>query len=158
MPEAAATGGNILGFDFGHRRIGVAVGQFTTRTAGALATVAHAAEPDWPALDRLVREWRPAAFVVGLPLDRDGGETDLSRTARQFGTRLQQRYGVPCHFFDERLTTRAAGDRFAALRAAGGARRKHAARMDAMAAQIILENWLQSIPGSGPPQPRPDTP
>jgi putative Holliday junction resolvase len=148
MPEAAVIRGNILGFDFGHRRIGVAVGQFATRTASAVETLAHREGPDWPALDRLVRAWRPAAFVVGLPLDLEGHETELSRAARGFGATLQERYGAPCSFFDERLTSRAAAARFAELRAAGSLRRKHAGRTDAMAAQIILENWLQSHAGN----------
>lgn len=152
MPEAAETRGNILGFDFGLRRIGVAVGQFATRTASALDTVTHRDTPDWAALDRLVREWRPAALVVGLPLDRSGAETDLSRAARRFAADLAERYGLPCDFSDERLTSRAAETRFAELRAAGRARRKHAGRLDAMAARIILENWLQSAPGR-PPEP-----
>lgn len=146
MPETADIRGNILGFDFGMRRIGVAVGQFATRTASALDTVAHRDAPDWPSLDRLVREWKPAAVVVGLPLDLSGEETDLSRAARRFGAALEERYGVPAKFCDERLTSRAAESRFAEMRAAGNARRKDAGRMDAMAAQIILENWLQSSP------------
>ncbi len=144
MPDTAAIRGNILGFDFGLRRIGVAVGQCTTRTASALQTVAHGDAPDWAALDRLVKEWKPAAFVVGLPLDLSGEETDTSRAARRFGSSLAERYAVPLHYFDERMTSRAAESRFAELRAGGHARRKHAARLDAMAAQIILENWLQS--------------
>lgn len=155
MPEAAVIRGNILGFDFGQRRIGVAVGQFATRTASAVGTIAHGETPDWQALDRAVREWRPAAFVVGLPLDRSGGETDTSRAARGFGAALEARYRVRCEYFDERLTSHAAGVRFAELRASGGARRKHAGRLDAMAAQIILENWLQSVPGAGLPDARP---
>lgn len=148
MPDAAHIRGNILGFDFGMRRIGVAVGQFATRTASALDTVAHRDAPDWPALDRLVREWKPAAFVVGLPLDLSGEETDLSRAARRFSAALEERYGVTARFCDERLTSRAAESRFAEMRAAGSARRKDAGRMDAMAAQIILENWLQSAPAA----------
>lgn len=147
MPEPAQPRGNILGFDFGYKRIGVAVGQCTTRTASALTTVRHGGSPDWPAIDRLVREWRPEGFVVGLPLDQAGGETETSAAARGFGNALAQRYRVPCTYFDERLTSRAAEARFADLRASGGARRRDRRRVDALAAQIILENWLQSAAG-----------
>lgn len=150
MPDAAAFRGSILGFDFGRRRIGVAVGQFATRTASALDTVAHRDAPDWPAVDRLVREWKPSAFVVGLPLNLAGEETGSSRAARRFGSQLRERFDRPVHFFDERLTSKAAEARFAELRASGDLRRKHAGRMDAMAAQIILENWLQSVPDEAP--------
>lgn len=144
MPERAIPRGYIMAFDFGMRRIGVAVGQTTTRTATALRTVINGTEPDWSTLDRLVKEWRPAVLLVGLPLDLAGEETDMSRAARRFGSTVGERYGLPVAYADERLTSRAAESRFAELRAAGGLRRKHADQLDAISAQIILENWLQS--------------
>ena len=144
MPERAIPRGYILAFDFGMRRIGVAVGQATTRTASALKTVANGPEPDWATLDRLVKEWRPALLLVGLPLDLAGEETDMSKAARRFGEALGERYETGVEYADERLTSRAAESRFAELRAAGGLRRKHADQLDAISAQIILENWLQS--------------
>lgn len=145
MPPGSISG-YVLGFDFGKRRIGVAVGQSATRSASALETVTHREEPDWPAIARLISEWKPALLLVGLPLGKEGEETDMSRAARAFGAGLEQRYGLPIEFADERLSSRAAESRFAELRAEGSLRRKHAARLDAMAAQIILENWLQSLP------------
>jgi putative Holliday junction resolvase len=144
MPDNALPRGYILAFDFGLRRIGVAVGQATTRTASALETVANGREPDWPAIDRLVKEWRPQLLLVGLPLGTEGEETDMSRNARKFGAALNARCEIDVDFADERLTSRAAEARFAELRAAGGARKKHADQLDAISAQIILENWLQS--------------
>ena len=75
MPEAARPEGTLLGFDFGLRRIGVAVGQTATGTASALRTVSHSTQPDWQAISQLVKEWRPAGLVVGLPLDACGYET-----------------------------------------------------------------------------------
>jgi putative Holliday junction resolvase len=147
MPGARAADGCILGFDFGARRIGVAVGQRTTCTASSLETIANGREPDWGALDRLVRDWKPRQLLVGLPLNAEGEETDMSRNARRFGESLRERYGLDVHYADERLSSRAAEGRFAELRAAGTLRRKHARRLDAMSAQVILESWLVSRNG-----------
>jgi putative Holliday junction resolvase len=150
MPEPRRNGeskpsGTLLAFDFGHRRIGVAVGQTTTGTANALAVVKGGAEPDWAAISTIVKTWRPNALVIGLPLAADGGETDMSRDARRFGQRLHERFGLQLVFQDERLTSFSADRRFAEARAHGSMRRRDAALKDAMAAQIILENWLQSV-------------
>lgn len=148
MPESALPRGYILSFDFGLRRIGVAVGQATTFTASALETVRHNQKPDWAAIDRLVKEWKPQLLVVGLPLGAEGDETDMSKAARSFGRKLGSRYALEIAFADERLSSRAAEGRFAEQRAAGSKRRKDAGQLDAVAAQIILENWLQSLHGS----------
>jgi putative Holliday junction resolvase len=147
MPERALPRGHILAFDFGLRRIGVAVGQATTCTASGLETIRNGREPDWAAIDRLVREWQPRHLVVGLPLGPEGEETDMSKAARRFGGELGSRYALRVDFADERLTSRAAESRFAELRAGGGLRRKNADQLDAISARIILENWLQSAHG-----------
>ena len=145
MPdEKTRPTGTLLAFDFGHRRIGVAVGQTLTCSANALAVVSVADKPDWQTITGLIGEWKPAALVVGLPLAADGGETELSKDARRFGRRLEGRYGIPVFYEDERLTSFSAEQRFVDARSRGGMRRKDAALKDAMAAQIILENWLQS--------------
>jgi len=141
-PDTPATSSaSVLGFDFGTRVIGVAVGNRLTG-ARALTTVGHGETPDWQRLDTLIREWRPAMLIVGLPLTLDGGEQAMTRAARAFGDALGERYGIGIALVDERLTTHEAGRRFAARRAAGSARRKHAAEIDAIAAEVILENWL----------------
>jgi len=144
MPETAFTRGYILGFDFGLRRIGVAVGQMTTRTASSLETVRHDSSPDWSAIDRLVKEWKPTTLVVGLPLSMDGEETDMSRAARRFGDTMRERYSLNVQYADERLSSQAAAGHFAEMRASGNLRRKDARQLDAMAARIFLEAWLQS--------------
>jgi putative Holliday junction resolvase len=141
--EEIRPSGTLLGFDFGHRRIGVAVGQTLTGTANALAVVSVSGKPDWQTITGIISEWKPAALVVGLPLAADGGDTDMSEDARRFGRRLEGRYGIPVWFEDERLTSFGAQERFVDARAKGGMRRKDAALKDALAAQIILENWLQ---------------
>ena len=145
MPETALPRGYILGFDFGLRRIGVAVGQTETDTASSLETVSHGREPDWVAIDRLVNEWKPSTLLVGLPLGPGGEETNMSKAARRFGATLQKRFSLELAYADERLSSRAARDRFVEQRASGSLRRKDASQLDAMAAQIILENWLQSL-------------
>lgn len=147
MPEARPVTGYVLSFDFGFRRIGVAVGQTLTGTATPLETVRHGQAPDWPAIARLVTEWKPALFVVGLPLAEDGGDSEMSLAARRFGAELGKRFDRPVEYVDERLTSRVAGQRFAEQRAAGAARRKDASRLDAVAAQLICENWLREQGG-----------
>ncbi|MDT8319015.1 MAG: Holliday junction resolvase RuvX [Xanthomonadales bacterium] len=151
MPETALPRGSILGFDFGLKRIGVAVGQSETGTASSLETIGHNREPDWGAIGRLIAEWRPKLVVVGLPLGPEGEATIMSRAARRFGAQLTQRYFVEVVYVDERLSSHEARDRFVRLRAEGRLRRKDAGRLDAMAAQVILENWLQSHAENGRP-------
>ena len=89
MPEPAAVSGYILSFDFGFRRIGIAIGQTLTATASALETVSHGQKPDWASIDRLVKEWKPALLLVGLPLGAEGEETNMSKAARDFGNALR---------------------------------------------------------------------
>lgn len=146
MPETAFSRGYILAFDFGLRRIGVAVGQFTTLTASSLETISHGNEPDWQAIERLINEWKPTGLLVGLPLGPDGDETDMSRAVRKFGDALNRRFSIPVRYADERFSSLAAESQFAELRAQGSLRKKHAKTLDAAAAKIILENWLQSAP------------
>ena len=145
-PESPFREGTLLGFDFGLRRIGVAVGQTATRTASPLATIRHGEQPDWQAIASLVGEWKPGVLIVGLPLDGEGLETEMSRSARKFGKELERRFARTVFYSDERLTSRAAEAQFAELRSRGEARRKDAGKLDAVAAKIILENWLQSQP------------
>lgn len=145
MPdEQTRPTGTLLAFDFGRRRIGVAVGQTLTGSTNALAVVPFTNKPDWQTITGIMNEWKPVAVVVGLPLAADGGETDMSKDARRFGRQLEGRYGVQVWYEDERLTSFGAEERFVDARARGGMRRKDAALKDAMAAQIILENWLQT--------------
>ena len=139
MPDAAV----VIGFDYGLRRIGVAVGQRITGTASAIAVLRNAdSGPDWAACDALLKSWRPQALVVGLPLARDGHDQPMTRAARAFAASLEQRYALSVHLADERFTSRAADAEFVAARRAGLARRKDAAMLDAQAARRIVEQWL----------------
>lgn len=138
---SAAT--TVLGFDVGARRIGVAVGSCFGSGARPVAVVdVHANGPDWPAIDRLRREWRPDAFVVGDPLTLDGGDQPARRRARAFAMELQRRFALPVMFVDERSSSVEAAQRFAADRAQGSRRRRDAQILDALAAAVIVERWL----------------
>ncbi|HEY0974218.1 MAG TPA: Holliday junction resolvase RuvX [Solimonas sp.] len=129
-----------LAFDYGSRRIGTAVGDDLTRTARALSAVATG---DWNALDRLLREWRPAALVLGLPLDEAGGDQPITVEARRFSRQLAERYQLPIHECDERYSSRAADDVLREARASGRmARRVRKGDRDGEAARVILEQWL----------------
>lgn len=126
----------LLGFDYGQRRIGVAVGQTVTATATALLTLAaRDGQPDWDAVTALIEQWQPAALVVGLPLQLDGTEGKLSQEARRFARRLEGRYNRPVHLMDERLSSRTAQQ--------GRARHEPRQGLDALAAQVILQDWLE---------------
>jgi putative Holliday junction resolvase len=86
----------ILAFDFGTKRIGVAVGQEITTTARALITLQNSqGKPDWEHISRLVEEWRPALLVVGMPTSMDGQPHPLEQTVKDFGDQLKQRYNLP---------------------------------------------------------------
>lgn len=101
--------GRILGFDYGRKRIGVAVGNTQTATAQPLNSVAaFDGEPDWPQLQQFVDAWRPAVLAVGLPLHMNGDLSGMARIARAFGRRAAARFDLPVVFIDERLTTREA--------------------------------------------------
>ena len=140
MPEAGNDdAGCALGFDFGTRLIGVAVGSRLGNGARALGTIANG---DWTRLDALLGEWKPARLVVGLPLALDGGEQPMSRAAREFARMLERRYGLGVDLVDERHSSGEAARRFAWQRAQGIARRKDAERIDALAATVILDDWL----------------
>ena len=131
--------GIVLGFDYGHKRIGVATGQALTGTATPLATMTNPHLAGWSDVDALLAQWRPAHLVVGLPLAADGAETVVSLAARQFAAAIGKRSGAPVALVDERLSSHEAEARLLA-----DGRRHEAVRRerDAVAAAIILETWL----------------
>ena len=140
----------LLGFDFGVRSIGVAVGNRLTGTATPCGAVsAEEGRPDWTALDALLNEWRPDALVVGLPLNMDDSESPLCDAARRFSRRLSARYHLPAFMVDERLSTREASGRLDGTPAGARGRPRSKADNDAAAACLILETWLQEAPSDG---------
>jgi putative Holliday junction resolvase len=132
--------GTVLAFDFGTKRIGVAVGDFETRLAHPLATIAAVANrARFAALEQLVAEWRPILLVVGLPAHADGAEHPVGRLARRFAQRLHGRFGIRTELVDERLTSHEAEG---LLRAAGARGARLKAGLDSVAAQRILETYF----------------
>jgi putative Holliday junction resolvase len=136
----AMPGQTFLGFDFGSRHLGIAVGSSATGTARPLDSApVRAGIPDWATVDRLVKEWQPAALIVGLPLNMDDSENDMTRAARKFGHRLHARYNLPVHWVDERLTSVDAKNVLVEARVPWKQRR---AQVDKLAAQGILQAYL----------------
>ncbi len=128
----------VLGFDYGRCRIGVAVGQTITGTGSPLATIkADQGKPDWQAVERLINEWQPTLFVVGMPKNMDGSAHQLTATITRFGNQLHGRYGLPVHYVDERLSSREAERSLLP-----GQAKKDKGVIDRVAAQLILQTWL----------------
>lgn len=148
MPESGRVW---LGLDYGERRIGVATGQPLTGTAQPLKTIRHSGDP-FPEIDALLREWRPAGLIVGLPLLADGKESAMSEAVRDFVARLAERHpGLRIALHDERFSSREADARFRAARRDGRARRRDARELDSHAAAVILESWLAQSHGASAP-------
>ena len=131
---------SLLAFDYGTQNIGVAYGQTVTRTATELPTLkARDGVPNWDDLAALLKEWQPSTVLVGLPLNMDDTESELSQRARKFGNRLHGRFGVLVEMVDERLSTFAAKEEAAER----GHRGNYAqAPVDSIAARLILESWF----------------
>jgi len=127
----------VMSFDFGMKKIGVAVGQTITRTATPVRVLtARDGTPDWQMVAVLIKEWNPDHLVVGLPLNMDDSQSEMSIRAERFARRLTGRFNIPHSTVDERLSSVEA--------------REYANRgepVDAIAAKLILETWFRQ-PGS----------
>lgn len=138
-----ATPETILAFDYGLRRIGVAVGQPITASAGPVGTVTNSdSGPDWRDIDRLVDDWRPARLIVGMPLSVDGHASTMTAAVDAFIAELA-RYGLPVEVVDERYSSLEAQAHLKSLRAKGRRGRIRKAEIDAAAAVLIAERWLK---------------
>lgn len=127
---------NLICFDYGQKRIGIAVGQNLTATATPLDTVpVRNGRPDWPHIAEIIKRWQPGALVVGRPLNMDGSRQPMTDAADRFARRLEGRFHLPVHLADERLSSYEARQRL-----------KRDRDLDAMAAQVILETWLATHP------------
>ncbi len=141
----------VLSFDYGLRRIGVAVGNTLTGTAEVLTTVgAQDGEPDWIAIGRCVADWRPAAMVVGVPYNMAGHDAAITTAALRFADDLGERFGIEVHRVDERLSSREAEDDLRERRRSGAkTRRVRRGEVDREAARLLLLQWLRTQ--RGPP-------
>lgn len=130
----------VLGFDFGLKNIGVAVGQQMTQTARPLTVItAKDGIPNWNEIKKLLDQWQPQILVVGLPLNMDDSEQEMTAASRKFGNRLNGRFQIPVEWQDERLST------YEALKQLGIKDKMQANNrgdVDRISAQIILQSWL----------------
>ncbi|NBU87727.1 MAG: Holliday junction resolvase RuvX [Betaproteobacteria bacterium] len=131
MPEGSPPQ-SFLALDFGHKRVGVAVGNTLLRQAKALKTLSAQGEARFEAIGQLLREWQPNALVVGVPYHPDGAAHENTRRAQRFGRQLQARFRIPVHEVDERYSTTEALS-------------QGADDADAAAAAIILDQFLRTL-------------
>ncbi|MDE0955584.1 MAG: Holliday junction resolvase RuvX [Pseudomonadales bacterium] len=131
---------NLLGFDFGSKRIGAAFASNPLTQPIVLAPInAKDGIPNWQTLDALIVQWQAQAFVVGIPYNMDGSVGEMALRARKFANRISARFDRPCYVVDERLSTQAAKQEH--LEAGGGTDwKKHG--VDGIAAGLILQSWF----------------
>ena len=140
MPIANADEATVLAFDFGTRKIGVAIGNTLTRVARPLTTiVSEASAARFDAIASLIEEWQPGMIVVGRPVHADGSEHEMTARAERFARQLSGRFGLKVSCVDERYTSVAAD---AELAGAGIRGKDRKAQRDAVAAQLILQSWF----------------
>jgi len=136
--------GTVLGFDFGAKRLGVAVGETSTRIANPLGAIeGEANDARFAAIDRYVDEWKPVAFVVGQPRHADGSPHEVARLAGKFARRLAGRYKREVMLVDETLTSAIAESELRETRTRAGRK----SDVDALAATIILQSFLDHPEG-----------
>lgn len=134
--------GTVLAFDYGQKRMGVAVGDAAVGIAHPLLVIeAPAGQEPWDQVAELVAEWRPAMFVVGMPVRDDGGEHELMGAVRGFSRQLERRFSLHVELVDERFTSFEGASQ---LRDAGLSGRAQKPHLDAFAATSILQAWFES--------------
>lgn len=130
----------VIGFDFGLKNIGVAIGQEITGNASPLSVInARDGIPNWEDIQQLIKKWAPGLLVVGLPLNMDGTEQEMTAAARRFGNRLNSRFQIPVEWEDERLST------YEALEQLGIRHKVQSNKtgdVDRISAQLILQSWF----------------
>ncbi|MBR8131646.1 Holliday junction resolvase RuvX [Burkholderia ambifaria] len=143
MSGASARDATLLAFDYGEKRIGVAIGNALTRSARALVVIPNLnREHRFKAVGDLLAEWRPDALVVGLPMHPDGTPHDMTQQAKRFGNQLNGRFGLPVTWVDERYSSVEAE---AGLRERNVRGRARAEMLDAEAARVILQQYLDQL-------------
>lgn len=134
---------SVLGFDYGTKSIGIAIGQSLTGTANPIGSMkAVDGIPKWEEIGMLIEEWQPDIVVVGLPLNMDGTEQEITQRAKKFANRINGRFGVKIATQDERLTT---ADAKARLFEFGGFKALTKGQVDAMSAVLIIESYFENL-------------
>jgi putative Holliday junction resolvase len=129
-----------IAFDYGTKSIGLAVGQTITGTASPLSAIkANDGIPDWQVIGNIFEEWQPQNLLVGLPLNMDGTEQEITQRARKFANRLHGRFGLPIFTYDERLSSVDAKARLFEL---GGYKKLTKEKVDSVSACLIYESWI----------------
>ena len=152
MVNAAKGQRTLLGFDFGTKRIGIAIAQEVTGTANPLTTInAVKHKPDWESISKIIAEWQPDLLVVGLPLHMDGTEQEMTQAARRFSNQLNGRYQIPVALMDERLSSNEAesilNEQSGSASVFRGSLFRDSifpdkAQIDMISAQLILQSWM----------------
>jgi putative pre-16S rRNA nuclease len=150
--SASPAAHTVLAFDFGLKRIGIAVGDTLTSTAAPRPAAAMLGRgPDWAAIDREVEAAQPRLLVVGIPYNEDGSTGALTRAARRFGAELRDRFGLAVEYQDERGSSLEASAALKRNRSEGARRRRvRHGDVDSAAAAVILERWLAGDGRCGP--------
>jgi putative holliday junction resolvase len=135
--------GTVLAFDFGERRIGVAVGEHLIKSANPLTTIDNESnEVRFTQIAELIQEWHPALLVVGMPLSLDGTETDMTQLCKKFARRLNGRFNLPVALIDERYSSSEASQ---LLNETGIKGRAQKIMLDQVAAQTILRSYFDGL-------------
>ncbi len=144
MPETTQAQ-TIMAFDFGTQKMGMAVGQALIESATPLALFPMKdGVPQWENLLKIIKQHQPQLFLVGLPLNMDDSESELSTRARKFARRLRHQSNINTLMVDERLTTREARDELDHYQAQGRGKKLAA---DSLAAALLIESWYREPHG-----------
>ena len=139
LPTDCSKPVTVMSFDYGTEKIGIAIGQSISSTAEPLTIIkAKDGIPNWSQITDLIESWRPNYLVVGLPYNLDGSDSKLLQRALKFAKRLNGRFNIPTFGIDERLSSKAAAEKFKA----GNPKISVRKEIDDVAAQIILETWF----------------
>ena len=148
LEPARKSTGTVLAFDFGEKRIGVAVGEWQLLQAHPLTTIQGTGDGErFSAIAILIREWQPTNLVVGRPVALDGTPHAMTARCTRFANQLRGRFGLGVAYAEERLSSCAAEER---LRSAGHDSRSARRHIDAVAAQLILQGYFDAMAGQTP--------
>lgn len=143
LSSAALKSGDYIGFDYGTVRIGIGIGNSLLGTARPLNVVSNnSGTPEWGLIDQVILEWQPKGLVVGVPLDQNGNDQEITHHARGFLKRLKKRYSIPVFSADERFSSIQAQQELQKMRARGQRGKTQHADVDTLAAALILEHWF----------------